>query len=286
MTRTRPHTLHIMPGLRCNLSCAHCLNSSGPNERLQLTALEIEKIKKAIRRLQPRRLQFTGGEPTFYIDLINDLSSSHPDVEATEIMLTSNGWYSKSDQEIESVLSRLNKITHLQISFDAFHRGGISRECLMRLINYCKLQNIKINVSVCLREPLDLLNIQSALEGLDLSIAFQKVDAVGRAKKNKKAFLFPAFEASVFDKVCPNLGTLTYIAGRGFSTCCSNLLFNHPKFPSAHQTETEHFNSPFFLRISTKTIGEIAGIPKSGHPDLLPEFSSPCRLCEYSHTGT
>ena len=84
--------LHVMPGYRCNLTCTHCVNNSGPNRTTRLTLEELERVKDEVRVRRPKRLIFTGGEPTLHADLINSILSAHPDLDDTHVLLTTNGW--------------------------------------------------------------------------------------------------------------------------------------------------------------------------------------------------
>lgn len=102
-------TLHIMPGLLCNFSCNHCVNESGPSQKIRMSEDEIKIVSDEIRVRNPKKIIFTGGEPTLHTEIINTLLRAHPALENTEIFITSNGWYSISDRLISDTLNKILK---------------------------------------------------------------------------------------------------------------------------------------------------------------------------------
>ena len=41
----------------------------------------MDSIIESIKSIKPKRLQFTGGEPTFFAKEINQIINSHPDID-------------------------------------------------------------------------------------------------------------------------------------------------------------------------------------------------------------
>lgn len=65
-------------GTLCNIACAHCFNSSGPNIRT-FGFLTLERVKEELetaRRLAVKEVSFTGGEPFLHPQLIEMLRLS------------------------------------------------------------------------------------------------------------------------------------------------------------------------------------------------------------------
>jgi len=279
--------LHIMPGLLCNFQCTHCVNDSGPARSEKMSIEEIEKVIFEIKKTAPRRLVFTGGEPTLHLDIINRLILAHPNVDRLEVFVTTNGWYSKSESSIACVLDKFIKITHLQLSYDIYHGTKISIGDIRRLRDEVNRRSIEFNISVCMSSPQELLAAHELQKELGELVIFQRVEAVGRAEKNNVHFKYPEFEPESLEKKCPNLGQMSYIVNKGFSVCCSNLAFNS-KIPKDvfHSSVEGHLNSDFYKALEANTFGELLEKRGIAVENLSAEFSSPCRLCELVHKGS
>lgn len=281
---TQIETIHVMPGLLCNFYCTHCVNDSGPKRTEIVSEEEIIKISNEIRVYSPKKIIFTGGEPTLHLDIVNRLISSHPSLDDVKIFITTNGWFSKSEESITATLNKFVKISHLQLSFDAFHGSKVSVDDIKRLRDNVRMKNIEFNISMCISNPLDLIAANKLQKDLGEVVIFQKVDATGRAKSNNLNFKYPTFENGSLNKKCPNIGQISYIVNKGFSVCCSNLIFNNQTSKKIyHQSITEHLNSDFYSKLENKSFGEILAERSIDVERLPAEYSSPCRLCELAH---
>lgn len=281
---TTIEALHIMPGLLCNFKCSHCVNDSGPTRTEIVSEDEILKISAEIKTYSPKKIIFTGGEPTLHLDIINRLISAHPNLEDAEIFITTNGWFSKSENSIGSVLNKFLKINHLQLSFDTFHGSRLTVADIKRLRDNLRTKNVNFNISMCISNPLDLFAAHKLQQNIEELVIFQKVDATGRAKSNNLHFKYPTFEKESLAKKCPNFGQISYIVNKGFSVCCSNLIFNNETSQEIyHQSIAEHVNSEFYSNLKNKTFGEILKERSIDTENLSYEYSSPCRLCELAH---
>lgn len=280
-TDIRIDTIHVMPGLYCNFYCSHCVNDSGPKQTLKVTPSELKYIRESISLYRPKRLQFTGGEPTFYIDEINNIIESHKNINECEVQITTNGWYANSMSEVESNLGKINKIDFILLSYDKYHSSKITPSQVSLLKKYCGMKSIKFCVSMCITTPLEAIEAKKIMNEINVDFLFQKVDATGRAKKNKLKYQYPTFEESVLDGKCPNLGTLSYIPQKGFTVCCSNLIFNSKEVTNfCHENANEHLASDFYESMSNHTFRELLEEKKLDTKSLKANLSSPCALCE------
>ena len=273
----------VIPGFYCNKKCLHCGNVSNSNEKLGLTRREINLVKQTVSINLFEKLIFSGGEPTFYIDSINEIVKSCPDLKKTKIQITTNGWFAKNN--LDTTLSKFLKIDVLQLSYDIFHKTELLDTDIINLKNYCKENKIYFLLSTCITNPAELLKSKVIQEKLDVPIIYQKVEAFGRAKKNKIYYKYPMFQKEVFSKKCPNIGQISYICGKGFSICCSNLVFNSNQVNNdvIHQTFEKHASSEFYKQRINMTLGEIytqktGEIPKAVFPS---SYSSECQFCEH-----
>ena len=284
MASLRPFdTIHVMPGLFCNFQCSHCVNNSGPKVTLKVSEEELADICNNVRKFSPSQLQFTGGEPTFFHQEINQITEAHPDLENCKVLVTSNGWYGKTPELTEKNLGQFCKIDKLLLSFDVFHGNESKVEYIENINHYSKAHNISLTVSFCLSSPLDLLKAKSILAHLDVPVVYQKVDESGRARDNSLGYQYPSFEEDVLDKTCPNLKTMNYIPQKGYTSCCGNLIFNHDKKGIAGLNLDEYLQSPFYKKLQAKTFREMLRDKGMSSNNLPSHLSSACSLCEYIH---
>lgn len=276
-------TLHIMPGLYCNFFCSHCVNDSGTKQTLKITDGEIQQVIKTIKDNQPKLLQFTGGEPTFYIEEINKVLKEHPCLDECKVQVTTNGWFGESQEKVEETLSKLVKLDSVLLSFDKFHSSRFSEDRIQHIRDYCAHKKIDFCISMCITSPTEGLEAKRILGKYNCQIILQKVDASGRAGKNNLYYHYPTFEEEVLNRKCPNLDTVSYVAGFGHSICCGNLLFNskYAKGNYSHESLKEHIESDFYKAMKNLTFGELLKNKGIDPSCLESKHSSACSLCEF-----
>jgi hypothetical protein len=279
-------SLNILPGYLCNLKCTHCLNNSGPDRiQSELSSSEKSQIISDIKKHMPPSILFTGGEPTLYVNLINDIINSHPNLSNCIISITTNGWFAVSIENSLKILKSFLKIDRVQMSLDIFHGNVLNEKQITNLKFACDELGLPLTLTMAISDPLEIVKAMKYIELLKLKVIFQKVDAVGRAKINKIGFNYPSFEKEVLSKKCPNTSSVAYIAGQGYSSCCSSLVFDHKLEGIVHKTLDEHLSSPFRKSISEKNMSEIAKDKGVDLQNLDSSLSSICRICEWIHLG-
>lgn len=272
--------LHVVPGQRCNLTCAHCATSSGPTAASRVNADDFAQIEAAVRSISPPRLLFTGGEPTFYIDEINRIVDCHPDPSRCIVQITTNGWFARSAAGLSAVLGRIKKLDHVQLSHDKYHGLLLPDSQIGALIEWTAARGIEFNISVAITCPEDMAFADDLQRRTGATVLYTRMEAAGRARENGLQFHFPMFERGVLNERCPNRKSVTYLPRRGFTVCCANLAFSDDSDGFVHANLEEHLSSAFYREIQDRTMGEMLesrGISAEG---LAPEYSSACRLCE------
>ncbi|MFH1727578.1 MAG: hypothetical protein ABIA04_04085 [Pseudomonadota bacterium] len=138
---------------------------------------------------------------------------------------------------------------------------------------------------MCITSPLELTEIDDLASEFNIKVIIQKVTASGRAKETESYFKYQSFDPGVLDQVCPNSGTLSYYPEKGYSVCCSNILFNIKSENIENISSCKfkyHLNSNFYNEVTRKTFRERLlekGIEYSSQ-GLNPQYSSHCELCE------
>lgn len=275
--------LGIIVGTKCNFHCAHCALEDRERGR-NLSAKEIHILKNSIAEYAPRELLFTGGEPTFYIHLINELISAHPKPHKCRIIVTTNAHFAKSIPAARKVLTSFIALNNVQVSYDKFHKKFLPLANVKNLYTACKEMRLSFLALFAIQSPLDLPLMAELSKLGKFRIGVQKVIPHGQARKNGVGFIHTVFDKKVLNKRCPNLGRIAYTRGHGFSVCCSDLLRLKSKTQLAHLTIKEHLASDFYKLMSGHTFREL--IQKFSLPDspLKPEHSDECVLCKHIFT--
>lgn len=273
--------LCIVPGFECNFACSHCAVSDFSSGGSRLSEPEIALLRETMNSHVPHTLAFTGGEPTLYVEDINRIIAAHPDQGHIKVRLTTNGHFATDRDSIVRTLESFIKLDELQLSYDKFHAEFLPSRQAGLLYHACAERSLRFSVVISLTTPVDLAIAQDLRKFGDMPISFQKVLAIGRAKKNGLAYQYPAFDPAVLKTSCPNRGQISYICGRGFSACCSNLVFNGPLPGIVHPTLEEHLRSDFYNLISSRQFSELLTSNGVSPSSLAPLHSSPCALCEH-----
>lgn len=275
--------LGIIVGTKCNFRCAHCALEDREKDR-DLGAKEIRILKGAIFQYAPRELLFTGGEPTFYIPLINELISAHPAPHKCRVIITTNGHFAGSVSSARKVLASFAALNNVQVSYDKFHNKFLPLRKVKNLYTACKEMHLKFLALFAIQSPLDLPLMAELSRVGRFKIGVQKVIPHGQAKKNKLGFIHAVFDRKVLAKKCPNLGRLAYTRGKGFSVCCSDLLRLKSKTQFAHPTIKEHLASDFYKLMARHSFRRLLQLSRLSTAQLKPEHSDECVLCKHIFT--
>ena len=100
---------------RCNLSCAHCMFSSGPTRQRQLSRPQLEQSIRQAQKLGCEVFYFTGGEPLIYPELLPICRSILKAPQAHVVILT-NGI--ALETLADAMLTLDKERTHFQVSLD------------------------------------------------------------------------------------------------------------------------------------------------------------------------
>lgn len=275
----------VILGYNCNYQCSHCGNNSSPGRvHDNLDHEDKAIIKNFIEGNSPQNIAFAGGEPTLYLDLINEIISYYPTNRPPKVHIVTNGWFGASTSKIESVLHKITNLGKVNLSFDIYHNSETKIDYVKNIYNYCESQGIDFQLMVSVTNPEELLKIQGIATEINIKISVQEVVKSGRAASNNLTFYYPRFQVSTLDKKCPSEGRLVYHPKRGFSTCCSSLAFND-EFRNENyvcgKDIDQYISGDFYKTITSKTFRELAESSDVSLSELKPEHSHPCNLCSF-----
>lgn len=152
---------------RCNLSCSHCLFSSSPKDKAELTSHQILNIAKDAHRLGCRVFALTGGEPFVHPDIENIIDGLLQ-FNNIHIVVLTNG------MNIAKVLNR-NQFDfeqfHLQISVDGIAenhnkiRGKGAFQKLTKNLEWLQRHKLPYTLSMCVTKQ----NVQDMPDIIDFA---------------------------------------------------------------------------------------------------------------------
>lgn len=270
--------LGVIFGFKCNFSCAHCLTYR--ENSTKITEQELNGVAGAIDRYRVRNIHFTGGEPTLYLKEIHSLLGRIRDNRLATVRITTNGHFAATETAARRLLSSIPRLKYVQLSYDKFHKKFLPFNNLRNIFAACRELGIDFCCNLTIQSPMDLVLLTELRRAGEFPVLIQKVSAIGEAKRNGLAYAPPAFDKKMLSRRCPNKNNLVYIYGRGFSVCCSSLLFNGRYEWLCNKSPEAYLKSDFYKFISGNTFKGIADKLSVPISELLPEHSSPCGLCE------
>lgn len=270
----------IILGYKCNYSCSHCANNSGPNNTNNcLSTSEIDLIKNTLLKYSPKTITFVGGEPTLYIDEINEILNGYAALERTKIQIITNGWFAKNAVLLDTTIKSIRKLDVIFLSFDIFHGSLTKKENIKLASQYCINNNIQFELMMCISNPVELIQANKLTVDLPVKVNYQKVVKCGRAISNHKFFNYPSFETNTLNKKCPAEGKIVFLPGKGFSTCCSSLAFESYFAEVSNYDLETYTQSNFYQTMTNKTFAEMFEQYGVTLENLDPSDSLECNLC-------
>lgn len=267
-------------GFTCNFACVHCANAF--EKRKRLSPEEKRNITSAIRNLRARTLHFIGGEPTLYLKDIAEIVRSSEARRSPSVIIATNGWFAKSKSAAAEMLARIPGLVKVLLSYDKFHARFLPFVNIGYLYEACVGRGVDFGVLCSIETPADILLINKVKGIGRFPVLIQKVLPQGSAKKRHVEYKnYPGFDKKVLRRKCPSRKDLVYICGKGFSVCCSSLVFNPGMTGVCYKTQEALVKSEFYRLISDKNFSELLSLSGAGREELRPEHSSICNLCDY-----
>jgi molybdenum cofactor biosynthesis enzyme MoaA len=116
---------------------------------------ETAQICSAIAELKPKRIAFSGGEPTLYIKKINGILRA---VDAfADVRIITNGHFAKDAVSALKTIRAFHRLDAVQMSYDKFHKTFSSLSRVRELFNACKKADLGFSVVVSVSSPLDMI---------------------------------------------------------------------------------------------------------------------------------
>ncbi len=139
--------IEMMPSLRCNANCSHCLFSPEQRSAGRFDKNLFMKVFRSF--LSVHRVGFTGGEPFYDLDILFSLAK-RANRKHKIFTIVTNGLWTKSC-DAEKLLRELKSLglSGLAVSYDYYHHPRIEKRELFALLDTAAQLGIRINVKCC-----------------------------------------------------------------------------------------------------------------------------------------
>jgi organic radical activating enzyme len=272
--------LDIFLGELCNYECAHCVTNSSPKTNdIRITSSEIEKLSSIINKYSKiKRVHFTGGEPTLFINEIKKIQGLI--TRPVKYIITTNGWFG-SKKIFENVI-----IDEVVLSLDSYHLKFNNKKIISKTIAYLSsIKNLKISINSVHDEDLENLRLISNLGLDDIELSLNRLVYTGRAKKELVKIKHKDNSGYGF---CPSFGEraigmdrVIFIPSKGYTPCCSYLSYGKEAPESlVYESEFKKYEEGFlYTLLHRKNFAEIlSDIGVQNKSDL--NYSNSCEVCK------
>jgi len=272
--------LAVSLGFTCDFKCEHCAN--GFEKPCSLTPAEKKSIVSVINKYKIRKLHFIGGEPTLYLRDINEIVRGINDKKNSSVVITTNGGFAKSVEKATSILKKIPLLKKVQLSYDKFHAKFMPLSGVANVHSAAINLGLEFGVLFSIQNPLDMALISELRKIGDFPIMMQKVLPQGSAATNNAAYNnHMVFDKKVLKEKCPERNDMVYICGKGFTFCCSALVFNLKLHDAIFKNPEEMFKSALLRQLKDNNFGALMKKHRVSSDTLMPLHSSVCNLCEH-----
>lgn len=263
-------------GRACNLSCAHCLNKSGPKYVVEnLTTSELSELINSINSNSSiTHVHFSGGEPTLYKDSICTIQKSID--RDLKYAITSNGSLGRN---LKNWLLGL-KIDRIHLSADRWHQKQVTIETLKDFISVAKESSIEIEIEVVIESISDLADYQWR-NSQNVEIQPRFLVASGRSNVNSRDLVLSSNDHCPTLQGNRGLKKIIWNRNKGYTYCCGPLAFDNQQEKSFIYSDTVDTieDSPLSQFHNSKTIEQ--HLKHLGFSSI--SFAGPCDACSFLH---
>lgn len=285
-----PTVLGILLTSKCNISCRHCCNCSGPGSD-RVVSLDYIKdlIDDAAKIGSITEVGLSGGEPFLFLDHVRD-AMRHARGHGFTASVTTNGFWGRS-RRADRMLSDLQAdgLTSLCISTSQFHQEFIRVETVVAAVAAALRVGLRTTINVVASADFQPEVVRAALGDLadKVGIAVMPCLPTGRAMAEVEAQELPSFTAQPLGNCRHHFQKLAVDLDGDVWPCCSPGGFTAPlRMGNATQMPVNEIvaqsaGNPLLAILDA--VGPAFFLPfvrDAGVSDDLPDrFADQCHLC-------
>lgn len=226
----------IMPSLRCDANCTHCLflpelrRASKYDPKIILGA--IDSMPRSV-----QHVSLTGGEPFFKSNILFEIARRISKNEAEFSIVTNGLWTRRAGSVINTITElRALGLTGISISFDEYHQPRLKEDELFDILTIISSCGIRVEIKSCgsnMKAFIDRTKKRFKRMGILLETEHFSLERVGKAIHHRKDFVKHEISRSCRMIFWP----LIFPDGTVFACCGAKIL---------------EFNSDWLIRGNTK----------------------------------
>lgn len=283
----------LMPTLRCNITCPHCLLSCSPQSGDTMTKEQIKKWVTEFIDLGFEPICLTGGEPFLFPELVQTASAVCAR-RSVPLVIQTNGFWASTPSKAIDMLEQIPSITQLGFSIDYAHMCFLKKENVengIRAAYEMGIDNVSISISYqTLAEYEDLAAHFSNLFP-NLTIDGWPIAPIGRASDNPElASEYTNYPLDFLPRSCEEQKCFTPIVyPSGDLHLCSHLIMSlgrNDPFLAGNLNENclteilDEISDPLFAFILAYGGGSLGYLLDGIAPELLSrQYQRGCQFC-------
>jgi len=224
--------LTLQLGLKCPLSCRHCLVEAGPDRVRHMSAGQVSAVIRQYAALDSSEIvMLTGGEPFLYRkQLVAALGELATHQHVSSYVITSAYWATSRSGAV-ALLRRLPPIDLLSVSADIYHEEFVSIECVRNALLACESLGIGAALCVCLDKDDDDAFVQRLRErlGNELFTKYLRWSTpVLPEGRGAEVGEYPKlYEEAIPPIICHIVGAPVMLPDGTVTSCCDSGVCNH-----------------------------------------------------------
>jgi hypothetical protein len=215
--------LGIEIGRLCNARCEHCISLSGPQNKQRMDPYMAKRVIREAASLGLAHMEFTGGEPTLFLDELEDIMREGKHLGMTTGMTTNSSW-ARTPERATRILTRLKDagLVRLRLSVSRYHLDYIPLERVQTAARAALDANIQVLVEAGVsRKDYRIYKAVHTLKSLPVELKMSEILPFGRAAQLPDEIFFTESFYKVSHTPCTYAGVPVVETDGRVLLCCA-----------------------------------------------------------------
>ena len=267
---------------RCNISCDHCVATSGlASNTKKMELFKAKEIIAALGLAGVTGISFSAGEPTLYLDEISELINlCHQNAIYTRVV--TNSFWANTPDNADCLVSELKKngLSQLRLSYSRWHQQHINQNNVLQAARSCQKIGLDYFISFVTDFSTEDDPFEQFLREHGLKFFPEPVIYAGRAESFKPRKIQTDYQAN-----CCEMNPYLSPDLKMYGCCDAGSHFSATNFfhlgtlkdKTVEKLFTKNENEPLFNLIRTLGITNIASYVGMKSREII--TYSKCELC-------